>query len=1041
MKTILRFKWVVLALWIAAIAGLMLSAPGMEQLVREKGQIRVPDGYSSSQASALMAEMNKEDGGKDLTTVLVFNSKSALTPEQDAEIKRGLDKLKDNKEAYGISSLTTHYDTPELAEQMLSKDGTTVLVLLNVNMEGKTAEELRDGLTAALEDNTVDHYYTGSWLITEDVVQSSQSGLKKTEGITVVFILIILFVVFRSAVAPFIPLLAVGFSYLASQSIVAFLVDRYDFPLSTFTQIFLVAILFGIGTDYCILLISRFKEEMAHGHAPNEAIINTYKTAGKTVLVSGAAVLVGFITIGFSTFSLYRSAVAVAIGVAVLLIALVTLVPFFLSVLGKRLFWPAKGALEHKESRLWEIAGNFSLNKPLLALVLVAVVTVPFLAFYTGNQSFNSLDEIGSKYKSVKAFDIISASFGPGESLPGSVMLKVDKPLDTPEGLAALEQVARALTEVDGVKTVRSVTRPTGEPLSDLQVSSQIGQLGDGLGQGVGGLDQIGKGLSDAGSALKENAPKLTEAASGVSALVQGTADLKTGVVQLGDGLSQIEQGLRDGSIGAGELAAAMKQVQSSAKQLAAGGATLTTNYEKMHGGLTQLSAAYTDVAGKANELAKGLGLVGQGLGGLAVKYPDLASDPDFLKAQGALAQLETGAAQLGAGLGQLNTQLAGVVDGMGQANAGLKQASAGQTALAAGLPQLVKGMEQLQQGISKAAAGQSQIVDKVPVITGGLDQLNDGQKQLEQGFADLGGQLSELTNGLDQTTDGLSQVSAGLETAQGYMQGLASSPDKQLSGWYLPEEALKSEQFRQVLDTYLSPDRTIAKFDVVFAGNPYAEETMDLTDPVKEAVARALKGTELANAEYAVGGISSMNHDLQTISSGDYTRTVLFMLIGIAIILILLFRSLIIPIYILLSLLLTYFTSMAITEAIFMRILGYAGVSWAVSFFAFVMLMALGVDYSIFLMDRFKEYSHLSEREAILAAMKNMGSVIMSAAIILGGTFAAMLPSGVMSILQIATVVLCGLVLYAFVMLPLFIPVMVRTFGPANWWPLMRKK
>jgi RND superfamily putative drug exporter len=120
---------------------------------------------------------------------------------------------------------------------------------------------------------------------------------------------------------------------------------------------------------------------------------------------------------------------------------------------------------------------------------------------------------------------------------------------------------------------------------------------------------------------------------------------------------------------------------------------------------------------------------------------------------------------------------------------------------------------------------------------------------------------------------------------------------------------------------------------------------------------------------------------------------------------------------------------------------LGYEGISWAVPFFGFVMLMALGIDYSIFLMDRFKEYRHLSPKEAILKAMENMGTVIMSAAVILGGTFAAMLPSGVMSLLQIATIVLCGLFLYALVMLPLFIPVMVRMFGPANWWPFMDRK
>src|SRR5690625_6516844 len=80
--------------------------------------------------------------------------------------------------------------------------------------------------------------------------------------ITVALILIILFLVFRSFVAQIIPLLTVGISFLVAQGIVAILADTVNFPLSTFTQIFMVAVMFGIGTDYCILIISRFKEEI-----------------------------------------------------------------------------------------------------------------------------------------------------------------------------------------------------------------------------------------------------------------------------------------------------------------------------------------------------------------------------------------------------------------------------------------------------------------------------------------------------------------------------------------------------------------------------------------------------------------------------------------------------------------------------------------------------------------------------------------------------------------------------------------------------------
>jgi putative drug exporter of the RND superfamily len=236
-----------------------------------------------------------------------------------------------------------------------------------------------------------------------------------------------------------------------------------------------------------------------------------------------------------------------------------------------------------------------------------------------------------------------------------------------------------------------------------------------------------------------------------------------------------------------------------------------------------------------------------------------------------------------------------------------------------------------------------------------------------------------------------------------------------------------------------MSNDRKVMTMDVIFEANPYSNEAMAQVAEIEEAVERATKGTKLENAEVAIGGITSTNADLDTMSGQDYSRTVILMLVGIGIILVFLFRSIIMPIYIIGSLILTYYTAMAVNEVIYVDILGYSGISWAVPFFAFVILVALGVDYSIFLMDRFNEYKNLSISEAMLLSMKKMGTVIISAAVILGGTFAAMMPSGMMSLLQIASILLVGLFLYAFIMLPLFIPVLVKNFGEANWWPFKR--
>ena len=154
---------------------------------------------------------------------------------------------------------------------------------------------------------------------------------------------------------------------------------------------------------------------------------------------------------------------------------------------------------------------------------------------------------------------------------------------------------------------------------------------------------------------------------------------------------------------------------------------------------------------------------------------------------------------------------------------------------------------------------------------------------------------------------------------------------------------------------------------------------------------------------------------------SGDFSRTLIIMLIGIGIILIVITRSIMQPIFIIGSLLLTYWSSLGLGEWISKQVLGVDLLSWNVPFFSFIMIVALGVDYSIFLMMRYREQEN--SQSAIVEAAKHIGGVVISAAIILGGTFAALMPSGVVTLIQVAIVVIIGLFLLSFVMLPILIP------------------
>lgn len=1039
MKLILKFKWLVLLIWVIAIGLLVFTAPSMSQLVSKKGQPDIPKGYSSSTATDILNQMHEKEGTGDTSSVaLVFNDKKGLSKKEISEVKQAVNEIKENKKKLGITEVTTHFDQPDLKDQLVSKNGKTILVSLSINLNDRKASVVTDALYKTIDDVHVDHYYTSSWMIDDDTNTSTQSGLAKTEWITVAFILVVLLFVFRSIVAPLVPLITVGISFITAQSIVSFLVDSFNFPISNFTQIFLVAVLFGIGTDYCILLLSRFKEELPKHETVNDAVVSTYRHGGRTVFFSGLAVFVGFATIGFSTFSIYQSAAGVAIGIVVLVLSLITIVPIFMSLMGPKLFWPAKGSMAHKPSKLWDNAGRFALKRPLIALLIVAIIIVPFLFKYNGDLSFDALNEIGDDYPSVKAFNIISDSFGPGESLPTQVVIKNDDKMDQRSYLQTIESMTREIKKVKGVDTVRSVTQPTGEPIKDFLVPNQAQTLDKGLAQATDAVDKIAAGLDKANSGLSKSEPQIKEATGGIDDLINGTNALEKGVGKLGDGLSQLQSGLNSGAAGAGELKKGLQQSEQGAEELLKQSKKLEDGYQQLGTNLSKLTKNYQDIEKNLSKVTAGLTSVNSHLANLGKTHPELQKDQDYQAAYQTTQGLQSSTDQLNKGLEQLNGGLNTLSQKMNQANDGFSQLIGGQQSLTNGLQKLIAGMDSLQQGIQKAADGQGQINSNLPDLENGIGSINQGQVQLKKGFSQFGDQIGQLTDGLGKSVNGLNKVSGGLDSAHDFLNQLSDS-NSALSGFYIPDEALKADQFQSALDAYMSDDRKVTTIDVVFKNNPYSTEALDHIDDIKAAVDRSTDNTKLENAKVGIGGVTSTFADLRDISKADYTHTMILMLIGIGIILIALFRSFIMPLYIIASLVLTYYTSMGISETIFENILGYNGISWAVPFFAFVMLIALGVDYSIFLMDRFNEYRHISVNEAIRESMRNMGTVILSASLILGGTFAAMIPSGVLSLIEIATIIIIGLILYALLMLPLFTPVMVRTFGTANWWPFKR--
>lgn len=138
MRAIIRGRWLVLLTWIAVAAVLVMTAPNMGELVREKGQLSVPDGYSSSVAAELIKEANKQENKEnELSTVLVFYQKDGLTAEDKKEIERAVNALEKKKSDLHITNIISPFANPELEKELISKDKTTMLVSVSIDPDGR----------------------------------------------------------------------------------------------------------------------------------------------------------------------------------------------------------------------------------------------------------------------------------------------------------------------------------------------------------------------------------------------------------------------------------------------------------------------------------------------------------------------------------------------------------------------------------------------------------------------------------------------------------------------------------------------------------------------------------------------------------------------------------------------------------------------------------------------------------------------------------------------------------------------------------------
>jgi putative drug exporter of the RND superfamily len=945
-----RMRWAILAMWIALAAISVFVLPDLQSIISKTEQKFLPGDAESVQARRLLESINSTSKSQS-NAVIVLSRDQGLQAADKAWMNQLLRGLHANKEQLGIVDVLSAESQPQLAERFISKDKSTMLAVINLpkaDFENDTKQTL-DRLKTEINHNPqgTQVALTGSAPISQDFQQSSQDGLRRTEMLTVGLVLIILLFVFRSVVASLIPLITIGISLIISRGLIAAATD-YGLPVSNFTESFLIAVLFGAGTDYCILLIQRYREELLSRGSGDRAVamLRTMRGVGKTIIFSASTVFAAFFLIGFAQFGLYRSAAGVAIGVLVTLVAAMSLAPALLLLFGKAAFWPMRldGSKGHRESKIWGASAGLASKRSVLVLLAAVILLTPLTLLFQGKRSFDDIAEIDPELGSVVGFRQVEKAFGSGEVFPVTIAVTSSESLRTPSALAALEQASSDTARVPGVQEVRSAVRPLGKQLTELTIGSQLGHTTGALGQLKDGVGTVENGLNDAEKEL----------ASGQSQ-----------VSKLADGLSKMAGSMRDMRSGMGRMTGALGQSRDGAARISSG--------------LQDSSKASASMKSDINALLQA--------------HPELQEDPHM---QAIMARQQA-------------------------LTEGLKSLAVGAAPLSQGLAALVPVARQMESGLGRLVTGQLQ-------AAGGVTSIYDG--------------FSKLTVGLRQGAAGLNQVKGGLDQVQSAQEGIANNSKSQHSGWVVPEEALASDAMKQALDFYISPDGKTTKFDIILKSNPYSGEAMDTVSAVTAKMRESLNASTIADPHAFAAGTSANYNELRDISFNDFVRTGLLVLAGIAIVLMLLLRSIAAPLYVLISLGFNYLITMGIMEFLFVKVFGFPGLSWTVSFFIFLIIVALGVDYSIFLMARFKEeYVPGEVVAAMTKAMRTTGGVIVSAAVIMGGTFGALGFSGVGTLVQIGVGTLIGLLIYATLFMTLIVPSFTFLFGEGNWWPFRPKE
>jgi len=503
--------WKIVAVWIALAVLLVLAAPPWESEAHDEDIRFLPERCASLRGYHLLGQAFPQELDCSRITFCLERTDVPLTKPDFAlagQVVADLEKLREAEPQLKIVKVYSCKD-PIIGRRLTSEDGHCTLIQVSLAtpylaIQTQAAVDRAEAVVKQRLDQAgfapPDLLTTGAAGIGRDLIRAGGNSLESTTLATIVLVVVILLIVYRAPLLALIPLATIALSVFVALKLLALFTQIPGVHLVNVSQIFTIVLLYGAGTDYCLFLISRYREELEDGQDCPRAVRRSVVSVGAALAASAGTVICGLSLMGFAEFAKVRCAgPAIAIALAVALVASLTLTPALLRIFGAAAFWPKRirptgdaprfawDAPAAPSHALWDKISQMVVARPMLIWCVSVAVLLPFTILGLCTTAIcKPTGELAPNSASIRGMEAIQRHFTEGETGPITILLTAAADWNSPEGRQLIGNLSQGLGKLDNVAEVRSLTQPLGKAMPQLPTEKKGGNLLGGLLKGLG---------------------------------------------------------------------------------------------------------------------------------------------------------------------------------------------------------------------------------------------------------------------------------------------------------------------------------------------------------------------------------------------------------------------------------------------------------------------------------------------------------------------------------------------------------------------------